>query len=482
MKVLLASAEMAPLAKVGGLADVVGSLPKALNALGADARVALPAYAMVENGPWDISTTEHRFPVKINHGWHKDAVVKILTIDGVTVYLIGTDEWFDGADRSETIYRPGVDQYLFFSQAVLQMFRHIGWRPDAVHAHDWHMGLIPLLMKHSPYHQLDDIASVFTIHNQAYQGEFGLDILDRLDLPHWLFQPAYVEAYGHLNFLKTGMVFADRVTTVSPQYAKDIQTPEYGARLDGLMEFLDEQGRLSGILNGIDQAFFDPTSDPELPAAYSAENLAGKDVCRQSLIERAGLDESIDGPVIGIVCRLSAQKGIDLLLEASEELLQLPIRLVVLGAGDPPIVEGLTHLERLHPGRAAFFNGYHETLASLVYAGCDGFLMPSSFEPCGLGQMIAMRYGTVPIVRRTGGLADTVIDGKTGFVFDERTPENLFGAVERFCRLHQSHDQLQVFRRRIMAMDWSWRHGASEYNALYRSAIAQRATVADNIA
>ncbi len=481
MKVLMASAEVAPYAKVGGLADVVGSLPKALNKLGVDARIVLPAYRMVEDQAENISPILCEFPVRINETWSKQAYIRSIQKDGLTTYLIGTDEWFQDADRSETIYRPGIDQYLFFSSAVLQLGKHVGWNPQIVHCHDWHTGFIPVMMKHSPFHQWNEMASVFTIHNLAYQGEFDLDILDRLGMGHWLFSPDFVEAYGRVNFLKAGAAFADLVTTVSPNYAREIQTPEYGARLEGLMQYLAKVGRLEGVLNGIDQSVFDPETDPNIPCHYNSSQPQGKALCKEELCRTAGFLPGPE-PILGIVSRMSTQKGLDLLIDAADRLLKKNARLVVLGAGEPPILEGLHHVERRHPHQVKFFEGYHETLASLIYAGCDGFLMPSSFEPCGLGQMIAMRYGTIPIVRQTGGLKDTVEDCKTGFVFKEKSAVAFLKAIDRFLSLYEDKDRLNEMRKSVMNVDWSWDKSALTTVKLYQQVLAKRQSESIQIA
>lgn len=478
---LMASAEVAPFAKVGGLADVVGSLPKSLVRLGCDARIAMPAYRMAEDLVGELAPKIAEFKVQISETWSKTAYVRAFDHDGVTIYFIGTDEWFHEADRSESIYRLGIDQYLFFSSAVLQLGKEIGWLPDVIHCHDWHTGFIPVMLRHSPFHQSLSTSSIFTIHNLAYQGEFDLDVLDRLSLPHWLFSPDFVEAFGRVNFLKAGAAFSDLVTTVSPHYAEEIQTPEYGARLEGLMHYLSGEGRLEGVLNGIDLDTFNPETDRNIPCHFSADHQNGKALCKDELIRLCGFLPGPE-PIYGIVSRMSTQKGLDLVIDSAEHIAHSGAKLVVLGAGEPHIVEGMTHVARRHPNHIKFFEGYRETLASVIYAGSDAFLMPSRFEPCGLGQMIAMRYGTIPIVRSTGGLADTVKDGVNGLVFSDMSQVEFMSALDRFHLIYRSQNGLHNLRERAMKTDWGWSQSALQYLGLYRQVSEKKALAAVQIA
>jgi starch synthase len=472
MKILFVSVEVAPFAKVGGLADVAGSLPKALKAMGHDVRVVMPDYKMIETAGYPIETVTPSFETEINPFWKKPTTVRQTPLGDVPVYLVGTDEWFQDADRSENVYRPGVDQYLFFSQAILQMLEQLDWTPDVIHCNDWHTGFIPVLVRENPKFQ--SIATIYTIHNLAYQGEFDIDVLDKLGLPRYLFNPAGVEAWGRVNFLKAGSAFADQVNTVSETYADEIQTPEFGATLEGLMRYLRDTGRLSGILNGLDTEFFDPATDKDLPFHFTVANPKGKAQCKDALLEELKMEAIEGAPLLGIVSRLSSQKGIDLVAAAAETLFSLPVQLVVLGAGDPAIANALIDLQKRYPNNLRFVEGFHLELAPRIYAGCDGFLMPSKFEPCGLGQLIAMRYGTVPVVRKIGGLGDTVFEGRNGFVFEEADIVPFIAAVRR---LKEAYATPSVWNRLILAgmsADYGWQASARKYEELYERALDER--------
>jgi len=473
MKILIVSAEAAPFAKVGGLADVAGALPKALRELGHDARLVMPLYRMIEEDPrWSLQTTLPNFSVRMNRLWSQSAVFKETEIDNLPVGFIGTDRWFTEAVSSETLYTPGGIQHLFFCAAVLQAMEELGWIPDVIHVNDWHTGFLPVLLRMRPNPLWSDVSSVFTIHNLAYQGEFGMEALDALDLPHRIYNYEHVEAYGRVNFLKAGCTYADRVNTVSETYAKEIQTPEFGSRLDGLMSYLHSQGRLSGIVNGIDTDVFNPATDADVPFHFSASEPSNKAEDTRALRAELGLPDMEGAPLFGVVSRLSSQKGLDLIIEAAEALFELPIQLVIQGLGDSSIARALQALEVRYPKHFRFVQAFNAPLAQRVYAGCDGFLMPSRFEPCGLGQMIAMRYGTVPVVRRTGGLADTVFDGFNGFVFDKQEPMALIAAVTR--AVDTFHDKA-VWDRMVaegMREDFSWTQSAAKYVELYEDALS----------
>lgn len=467
MKILFAAAEVAPWAKVGGLADVAGSLPKALRALGHDVRVVMPAYPLALDQLSEVET--HRYKVKVNPFLEVETTLYQAEVGEMSLWLIGGGQYFDQVTKSELIYAPTRDAYLFFTQAVLQVAKEKGWMPDVLSAHDWHMGFLPVMMREGPDDAWDGVASTFTIHNLAYQGEFGRDTLDAIGLPQCLFDMHRLETYGAVNFLKAGCVYADQVNTVSPTYAGEIQTPEYGCRLEGLMLWLAAQKRLRGILNGIDLEFFDPASDPALPVHYSAISPAGKAGCREALIAEMGLEVG-DGPIFGVVSRLSEQKGFDLILAGLDRLIALGGRLVVLGTGDPLAAEQLRGWQRRAPGKVGFAERFDADLAQRIYAGSDIFLMPSSFEPCGLGQMIAMRYGSVPLVRQTGGLADTVQDDRNGFVFQERSVGAYLEAVQRAVEAFRRTDW-QDRVARVMHEDWGWSRRASEYVAMFQDAL-----------
>jgi len=475
MKVLFVSVEVAPLAKVGGLADVAGALPKALRALGHDARIVMPLYRMIEDDPrWSLATTLERFDVPMNHGWSKTATFKETELDGLPIGFIGTDEWFPLGVDSETLYQPGGMQHLFFCASVLRAMEELDWIPDVIHCNDWHTGFLPVLMREKAAALWDRVPTIFTIHNLAYQGEFGLEALEALGLPNRLFHPEKVEAWGRVNFLKAGCAYSDRVNTVSERYAEEIQTPEFGNRLDGLMQHLARQGRLSGILNGIDTDTFDPSRDPDVPVKFNARNPSGKAADRAALMKELGLPMMDETPLFGVVSRLSDQKGLDLVVQSAEALFAMPVQLVIQGLGDPAIADALRDLERRYPKHFKFVNEFNAPLAQRIYAGCDGFLMPSAFEPCGLGQMIAMRYGTVPVVRSTGGLADTVHEGVNGFTFERREPMALIAAVARAHAAYRDCERWPRLMQTGMETDFGWQRSAAKYVALYEDARADR--------
>ena len=474
-KIAFASNEVAPFAKVGGLADVAGSLPKALVELGHDVRLMMPAYQMVLDATQPTPLFGGK-PVEVVCGpeWTEQAYFWETKLGEVTVWLIGSDHFFRDTVSSQTVYLPGEEQHLFFARALMALCERAGWIPDVIHANDWHTGFVPVFLRESAGPAWKSTASVFTIHNLAYQGEFGPDILAECGLPWSLFNHHQLETYGAVNFLKSGCVFADQVNTVSPRYAEEIQTPGFGCRLEGLMQFLASQKRLSGIVNGIDQHEFNPEIDPHIPAHFSAADLSGKAECRAELRKELGLDDRPGVPLFGVVSRLSSQKGIDLIVEIADAMMGLPSQLIVQGLGEPWLAEQLRHLEVRYPHQVRFVERFDAPLAQRVYAGCDGFLMPSAFEPCGLGQLIAMRYGTIPVVRYTGGLANTVRDGHNGFVFADFQPDALLATIQRATTAFAQPEHWAQLVGQAMETDSSWATSAADYVALYERAIEAR--------
>lgn len=475
MKILLLSAEVAPFAKVGGLADVAGSLPKALRALGHDVRVMMPCYGMIEKDPqWKLETALSKFEVRLSSEFIKPAYLKQLDHSGVPFYFLGTNEWFPESISSQTVYLPGSDQHLFFAKAAMRAVQELDWIPDVVHCNDWHTGFTPVLMRETGHPDWDSTATVFTIHNLAYQGEFDEDILRKIDLPMTLFNLHQLETYGRVNFLKAGCVYADQINTVSPTYALEIQTPEFGCRLEGLMLHLAQAGCLTGVLNGIDSEEFNPETDSMIPANYSAKDIAGKAECKKGLLKEIGLRPIEGAALMGVVSRLSSQKGMDLLIDTIKELFAENVQLVVQGLGDPWLATEYRRLQDAFPNQFRFLEKFDPGLAQRVYSGSDMFLMPSSFEPCGLGQLIAMRYGTIPLVRRTGGLADTVFEGQNGFVFENRSAEEFLSACRRAVATYQSKTKWRKLVESAMTADYSWKRSAKEYVRLYERALTHR--------
>lgn len=470
-KVAFVSVEVAPFAKVGGLADVACSLPVALRDKGVDCRTFMPGYPMALEDSRVGAKHVRDFRVEVHPGWHEWVSLHEGSYRGVPIYLIGSAH-FAGATASDKIYTAGSAQYLLFSKAVIEAFSELEWTPDVVHANDWHTGFIPVMLREQhPEH--DGVATIYTIHNLAYQGEFGIEVLDEAGLPRCLFNMHQVEAYGAVNFLKSGCAYSDQVNTVSPTYAREIQTPQYGCRLEGLMIHLNQFGRLSGILNGIDQEEWNPERDAALPAHFSSSSLDGKAKCKSELLREVGLNEDPSVPTFGVVSRLSNQKGMDLILGCVESLLNSPANLIIQGLGDPWLDGQFRALAKQRPDRFAFVPLFDADRAQRIYAGCDFFLMPSAFEPCGLGQMIALRYGTVPIVRRTGGLADSIFDGQNGFVFEDQTPGALMQAIERGLQAYTGVDW-DTLVRHCLSEDFGWSKSADTYLALYEKALHHR--------
>ncbi len=476
MRVLFCSAEVAPFAKVGGLADVAGSLPKALSALGHEVIVCMPAYGMVVTDPrWSAKLLRDDLLVRVNAFKLVRAKLYEINYDSLKVWLIDGDGLFSKIEKSEDVYSPTRDDYLFFSQAALEVCEELDWIPDVVSAHDWHMAFLPVMIRETKGKEWEKVATTYTIHNLAYQGEFGYETLEAAGVPTRLFNMHELETYGGVNFLKSGTVFADMTNTVSPNYAEEILTPEFGCRLEGMMRHLVGEGRLRGILNGIDHEVFDPQTDPHIAAHFSVQGLKGKQECRESLIRELGLRLDPTEPIMGVISRLSNQKGFDLIIEVADDLINVGSGLIVLGTGDPWAAGELRKLESRHSGKVKFIQAFDAELAQRIYSGSDIFLMPSAFEPCGLGQMFAMRYGTVPVVRRTGGLADTVFEGQNGFVFDHIIASDFAAATRRAIATFHKPDAWRKLVIAGMNSDFGWTKSANQYVSMFEAALARRA-------
>ncbi|MEW6770708.1 MAG: glycogen synthase GlgA [Bacillota bacterium] len=485
LKVLFVSSEVVPFAKVGGLADVAGSLPKAL-AVGADEqgndiRVVMPHYKEIEGPQYLLD-----FPVPLA-GQLRTCILRESKIDAqykgeskaVPVYFAANYHFF---------YRDGIyafhdddQRFAFFCYAVLEMLPRLGWQPDVIHCNDWQTAPIPLLLKTqyaaNPFYQ--KTATVFTIHNLQYQGHFPRETLKLFGLGDEYFHPDRLEFYGKVNFMKAGLLYADVINTVSRTYAQEIQTPALGERLDGVLRIRSRD--LYGILNGINYHEFNPAADPRIHRNYSVDDLEGKKDNKFALQKEMGLPFK-DVPVLGIISRLVTQKGLDLIAEIADELMHLDIQLVVLGTGDPYYHKVFESLKNRYPRKIGVYLGFNPVLAQRIYAGADIFLMPSRFEPCGLGQLIAMRYGTIPVVRATGGLADTVTEfnpatlSGNGFVFTEYSGRELYAAIARALKLYRNNPEVwQRLVKNAMSLDFSWARSAVEYLQLYREAISRNA-------
>lgn len=477
LRILHCGGEIAPLIKTGGLADVVGALPAALRRLGQDARVVIPGYRQAINAAQKSGITWGEHPMVIEAGGIDHRLyVGTTVVDGVPVYLLAASELYDrdGAygPSPNNDYDDNARRFSVYCKGALALPGYLDWRPHIVHAHDWQAGIIPALLERGFNHALPATRSVFTIHNIAYQGAFWHFDLKLTGLDWSLFNPMHLEHYQKLNFLKAGIVFADRVTTVSRTYASEIQRPEFAFGLDPVIA--GHRYKLSGITNGIDASTWNPQTDKQIPARYSAADLAGKAECKRRLREECQLDQVARPCVMGVVSRLVEQKGIDLIIDAVDPyILDGRLQLVVLGSGDLHLEQRLNALHARHKGRVFVWYGYNDALAHRIMAGCDAFLMPSRTEPCGLTQMYAMRYGTLPIVRFTGGLADTVTDvatgNGTGFTFGPIDHGHFSSVLDRACGLFEHFPaEWRAAQLRAMAVDNSWDHVGQEYLDLYR--------------
>jgi starch synthase len=478
MNVLFVAAEVAPLIKTGGLADVAGALPAALRAAGHDVRVVMPYYRQLRErgipvtGPFAATFLPVGERAEELRLWQ-------VTDSAVPIYLLDIPAAFERG----SIYGDGDDdrRFILFARGVLALMQQLrettGWQPDVAHAHDWHAALVSNYIKTFYAYTFGHIATVFTIHNLQYQGQFSPASLDAAGLA----ERGLIEngmgpgTAGTFNFMARGIAYSDVVSTVSPTYAQEIMTSEYGERLDGLLR--SRRDRVTGILNGIDGDAFNPATDPHIAKHFSADDVTGKVVCKHAVQVELGLATSNTKPLLGIVSRLVEQKGIDLLDAAIPWLmLQTDAQLVVLGSGQPYLQDALMRHAGAHPGRIAVRLGFDAGLAQRIYAGSDAFLMPSRFEPCGLGQMIALRYGSVPIVRATGGLNDTVREGweGNGFVFHQYEPRHFIDAIDRGLQAYRDTKSWAILRGRGMREDNSWSNAAEQYAGIYQWALNVR--------
>lgn len=484
MKILFVTPEVEPFVKVGGLADMVGALPKDLARLGHDVRVICPAYGAIKRtGEWRARAEPLGVDVGATAEW---ARTWDTTLPGTEVpaYFLENHQYFA---RPEVYTGPwgahadNGERFAFLCRGALALCQQLGWIPDVIHCHDWTTGLLPLMLnttlRDTP---LGRAATVFTVHNLEYQGFVPARVVDFARLPWADIRRDGLELGGEVNLMKAGLLHATKLSTVSPTYAGEIRAPGGGFGLDDLLRF--RGGDLVGILNGIDDASWDPARDAALPARYSANGLAGKAACKAHLQEKCGLSVQADVPLFGVVSRLASQKGLDLLAAALPVVLErMDVQWVLLGSGDAALEETFRRLAAAHPGRVAAQIGFDGRLARLIQGGADFFVMPSRAEPCGLTQMYAMRYGTLPIVRATGGLVDTVenfVEGEpagTGFVFHDPTAGALADTIGWACATYFDRPQeLAAMQQRAMARDFSWRVSAGKYVELYGWAVSAR--------
>lgn len=482
MKILYVTSEMVPLASTGGLGDVSGSLPGALRRLGHDVRVIMPLYKTIKES-YASQLQFVRWSI-IRLGWRTMySGLFQMEVNGVPLYLIDNDFYF-GHDSLYIDYSFDIERFSFFQRAVLEALGEpMDFFPDLLHLNDWQSGMIPVLLE-SHYQKngyFTDLRTLLTIHNLKHQGIHGREnVMDLFDLSDDYMTEDKVLKDGSPNFLKAGIVFANRVSTVSPTYAKEITTAYFGEGLDQLL--LSFGWKLTGILNGIDTELYDPETDPELVSSYSLKSwMKGKAACKKALQQECHLPKEPKIPLLSMVTRLDSQKGLDLLLHILDELLEEDVQFVLLGTGDPAYEKALSEIEARHPGKMRALITYDRLLSRRIYAGSDLFLMPSLFEPCGLSQMIAMRYGTLPLVRQTGGLADTVEAYNkyektgTGFGFlNINAHELLYTAKEAVELYREDRDDWSNMVQQAMSGDYSWTRSAKTYEALYENILEER--------
>lgn len=472
--ILYVASECGPFIKTGGLGAVLASLPRELNKEEYDVRVVIPDYACIPAEYKEKMETVLTFPVRLN--WRNTrAMVRQLKMDGETFYFIGHPIYFEGEEPYGDIWLD-IEKYSFFCKAVLDMLSWLDYQPDIIHCHDWQASLIPVYLKSSiyasdPFYQR--IRTVMTIHNLRYQGTTDIGRLkDITGLPEEMFSYDKLEYYGEANLLKGGIACADRITTVSKTYAEEICTPEYGEGLDGILRYRKKD--LTGIVNGLDYDFYNPAKDPMIRKTYGVKSRAKAHADnKKDLLETAGLPAADDQIAIGVVSRLTDQKGLDLLEPIIQDLLALPIQILVLGGGQPEYVRFFEEEAAAHPDQVYLNVRYTDSLAKKFYAGCDAILMPSRFEPCGLSQMMALRYGALPVIRETGGLKDTVaVYGKdskpTGFGFTQADAHELLDCLKTLCRVYKEEKEMwDEMAERGMKKNYSWKTSCRKYEKLY---------------
>jgi len=483
MKVLVASSEIVPFAKTGGLADVTGALPKALRKIGVEADCILPRYRCVDRDRFPFTGAGQAIRVPLGHREEEGSVEEADAGGGVRAFLVRNDRYFDREflyGTRDGDYVDNCERFTFFCRAVMEWIVRSGRRYDILHCNDWQTGLIPAYVKtlYADTEPFRSAGTVFTVHNLGYQGLFWNHDLPITGLGWELFTPRGLEFYGKINLMKAGLVFADVLSTVSDTYSREIQTPEFGYGLEGVL--YERREDLYGIVNGIDDEEWHPSRDRWIAANYSAADLSGKAACRRDLLSAFGLPPGNE-PILGLIGRLTAQKGFDLVERIGEWLAGQPLRLVILGAGERKFEEAMEALGRKFPDRIAIRVAYDNALAHKIEAGSDMYLMPSRYEPCGLNQIYSLKYGTVPVVRETGGLADTVVDADanpsegTGFTFRRYEAEELKGAVSRALAAYTDRPRWSAIVRRGMALDFSWEASARAYVDLYGKALRKRA-------
>lgn len=481
LKIAFITPEAVPYIKTGGLADISGALPGLLSNMGNSVRLFLPLYRQIKREYPNLMQLPIEFECKIGERIHKGEILGLKdNRTGLEIFFIKNDYFFDREEPYRDIstgkdYIDNDERFIFFSQAVLKALKRLDWSPDIMHAHDWQASLVPTYLRIA---YKDDVffrnsRSILTIHNLAYQGQFPAETFEKIGVDKDLFIPAGpFEYWGKVNFLKSGIAYADHLTTVSPTYAKEIQTTsDYGMGLEGVIRERTED--LSGILNGVDYGVWSPKNDRLIPFRYFPANLSGKRRNKLELLQKAGLSLRAEDLLIAMISRLDSQKGFDLLEDAMEEIMNLPLQFILLGTGDKKYHIFFESIQAKYPDKFRVFLGFDNNLAHLIEAGADIFLMPSRYEPCGLNQMYSLKYGTVPIVRRTGGLADTVLnfDEKalrgTGFIFEKYDSAEMLEAIKRGVYFFSRKKIWHKIVKQGMLEDFSWEKSTRQYEKLY---------------
>jgi starch synthase len=481
-KVLIASSEVAPYAKTGGMADIIGLIPKALEKVGVDAVVVMPGYAAIDRKKYSIKKTDKVFSISMA-GETTEVGISKGKMPGTKsdIYFIESDKYFN-RDELYGEYEDNDERFAFFSKAVIEMLKVIDLKPDVIHCNDWQTGLIPAYLKvlyaNDDFYR--DLPTVMTIHNIAYQGVFPPETMPKIGLPWSIFTPSGVEYWGTLSFLKAGLVYADLINTVSETYAREIQlSHEYGHGMEGLLAARSND--TYGILNGIDYEVWNSANDDLIKATYDESDLKGKGKCKKALQKDQNLTPE-NAPVIGMVARLEDMKGFDLVTAAVDYIMSMNVQMVILGTGRPHYEEMLRDAANRYSGSLTVNITFSEELAHRIYAGSDMFLMPSRVEPCGLSQLIALKYGTVPIAHNTGGLSDTIVDytkdpdNGSGFLFDEYSVEAMTDAVKKAIELYGNKRKWNSVVKKVMTLDFSWKSMAPKYAELYEKAVEKAAS------
>ena len=471
MKILFVASECTPIAKVGGLGDVIGALPKALTELGLDVRIAIPKYRIIDENKYHFELIASKIKVKEEF---INIYKGLLPESKVIVYLLENEKYFgeNGVYLAKSAFVDSfkeIQRFLFFSQAIPEIFKSLDWQPQIIHCQDWHMAVIPLLLKTK--YQIPNTKTLLTIHNLANQGKWpAIEILRFLNLKgNETKSLKKIDKEGNLNIFEQGILNADILNTVSKKYSKEIKTKEYGEGLE--QDLIKRQECLFGIINGIDYERFNPQTDPDIESNYSLGDILNKTKNKTALQKILKFPVNLGTPLLGIINRLTSQKGVDLVLGIIPELVKSDCQLVVLGVGDDEYEKKLKELSKKYPKNISANIRFDPILAQKIYAGADIFLMPSKFEPCGLGQMIAMRYGTPPIVRKTGGLAETVKNKKTGFVFVKYNKESLLKSIEEALKFFKDKYGWKKMQKNAMSQDFSWEKSAKEYLKLYEKLV-----------